>query len=258
MVDTHVHLTMDEFNEDRESIVTNFAQDGIRFAIEVGFDIHSSSKAIEFAAKHGKIYASVGIHPHDVKNVKSTFVDDLHKMGKNEKVVAIGEIGLDYYRDLSPRELQKKYFEMQLEIAEKSGMPVILHIRDAYSDAYEIVKAFNVIGVVHSFNGTKDDLKNFLDRGFYIGVGGISTYRKNDDLRETLGLATVDRILTETDCPYLSPQTVRGKRNEPKYVRFAVETLSTIFNMPFEDVESRTSENAMNLFRIKGENLRAC
>ncbi|MGC8704507.1 MAG: TatD family hydrolase [Athalassotoga sp.] len=249
MVDTHTHLTMDEF-PDREEIVRNFKSDGIEFVIEIGFDLVSSKKSIEFSSKHSRVFSSVGVHPHDVKDLKDEWDKEIEKLLESKKVIAVGEIGLDYYRDLSPRDLQRKYFEIQLEIAKRHKMPVILHVRDAYKDAYEIVKMFDIKGVLHSFNGEMEDLKNFLDVGFYIGVGGMSTYKKNEELRKILSFAPLDRILTETDCPYLSPQPVRGKRNEPKYVRFTIENLCTIFKRPFEEIETMTSQNAKNLFGI--------
>ncbi|MGC8544638.1 MAG: TatD family hydrolase [Athalassotoga sp.] len=250
MIDTHSHLTMDDFDQDREQIVENFEKDGLELAVEIGFDLDSSQKAVEFAETHDKIYASVGIHPHDVVNLENGWQEKVEALLNRKKVMAVGEIGLDYYRDLSPRDLQRKYFELQLEIAKKKNLPVILHVRDAYFDAYEIVRHFDLTAVVHSFNGENEDLKRFLDLGFYIGVGGMATYKKHENLRKILSFSPIERILTETDCPYLSPQPVRGKRNEPKYVRFAVETLSLIFDVPFEKVEKITSENALRFFKI--------
>ncbi len=253
MIDTHSHLTMSDFDEDRDQIVENFEKDGIEFIVEIGFDLDSSQKAVNFAKIHDRVYASVGIHPHDVADleVEAKWQEKLEKFLDQQKVVAIGEIGLDYYRNLSPQVLQRKYFELQLEIAQKRHLPVVLHVRDAYFDAYDILRRFDLTAVVHSFNGEMDDLKRFLDLGFYIGVGGMATYKKNENLRKVMSFSPIDRILTETDCPYLSPQPVRGKRNEPKYVRFAVETLSSIFNIPFERVEKITSENALRFFKIK-------
>lgn len=248
MIDTHSHLTMTDFDRDRKRIVENFEKDGLELAVEVGFDLDSSQKAVKFAEMHDRIYASAGIHPHDVANLENGWQEKIEALLNQKKVIAVGEIGLDYYRDLSPRDLQRKYFELQLEIAKKNNLPVILHVRDAYFDAYEIARHFDLTAVVHSFNGEIEDLKRFLDLGFYIGVGGMATYKKNENLRKTLSLSPLERILTETDCPYLSPQPVRGKRNEPKYVRFAVETLSLIFDVPFEKVEKITSENAFRFF----------
>lgn len=249
MVDTHVHLTMDEF-KDRDAIVENFEKDKIEFVIEIGFDLISSTKSVEFSNKHSNVFSSVGIHPHDVKDLRNNWRNEIERLLLSKKIVAIGEIGLDYYRDLSPRDLQLKYFESQLEIACEKHFPVILHVRDAYKNAYEILKKFDLRGVLHSFSGKREDLKKFLDLGFYIGVGGMATYNKNDELRRTISFAPIDKILTETDCPYLSPQPVRGKRNEPRYVRFAIETLCTIFGRPFDEIEAITAQNARNLFGI--------
>ncbi len=250
MIDTHSHLSMKDFDEDRERIVENFEEDGLEFIVEVGFDMNSSQKAVSFAKMHDRVYASVGIHPHDVVSLENGWQEEIELLLNQKKVMAVGEIGLDYYRDLSPRNLQREYFEHQLEIAQQRHLSVILHVRDAYFDAYDIIRHFNLVGVVHSFNGEKDDLKRFFDLGFYIGVGGMATYKKNDDLRKILSFAPLDRILTETDCPYLAPQPVRGKRNEPKYVRFAIETLSLIFNLPFDEIEKITSDNAKRFFGI--------
>lgn len=250
MIDTHIHLTLKDFDDDREEIVKNFEEDDLELAVEVGFDLESSQKAAKFAQQHSNVYASAGVHPHYVLNIKEDWKEKIERILKDEKVVAIGEIGLDYYRNLSPKDLQKKYFAEQLEIASETHIPVLLHVREAYDDVYNIVKDFAVTAVVHSFNGDRNDLKRFLDLGFYIGVGGIATYKKNSELRETISFAPLNRILTETDCPYLAPQPVRGKRNEPKYVRFAIETLSLIFNLPFDEIEKITSDNAKRFFEI--------
>ncbi len=278
MVDTHVHLTMKDFNKDREKIVSHFDEDGIEFVVEVGYNLESSKRAVEFALSHSKIYSAIGVHPHDVKALHGDWISMLRMFSKEQKVVAIGEIGLDYYRDLSPRFVQKESFEKQLELAESLNLPVIFHIRDAYPDAREIIRKHKVRGVVHSFNGTLEDVKDFLDMGLYIGIGGIATYEKNDTLRKIISEIPVDRVLIETDSPYLFPRmlerrdsqglpaprmlerrvpsehitfkTVRGRRNEPKYVRFVLDLLSTLFAIPLENMEKITTQNAKNLFNL--------
>ncbi len=264
MVDTHVHLSMKDFDEDREEIVNHFDEDGIEFVVEVGYNMESSKRAVEFALSHSQIYSAIGVHPHDVKTLHGDWISMLRMLSKNKKVVAIGEIGLDYYRDLSPRAIQKESFEKQLELAENLNLPVIFHIRDAYLDAREIIKKHDVRGVVHSFNGTLEDAKDFLSMGFYIGVGGIATYKKSDTLRQIISEIPIDRLLIETDSPYLFPRmpkrhvpqenpisrNVRGHRNEPKYVRFVAELLSVLFAMPFEEIEKITTQNARDLFDV--------
>lgn len=252
MIDTHMHLTMEEFDDDREKILGHFEQDGIECAVEVGYDIVSSMKAVKLAESNSKIYAAVGVHPHDANKVQGDWISFLkEEMNRSSRIVAIGEIGLDYYRDLSPRDVQKKVFEKQLKLAQNLGIPVIFHIRDAYDDMKEIAKSYKVRGVVHSFNGSKKDAEDFLKMGFYIGVGGIATYKKNNTLREIISQLPFDKILTETDSPYLSPQPMRGKRNEPKNVRFILELLSQLFNTPFEKTEEMTTQNAKKLFDIE-------
>ncbi len=248
MVDTHAHLCMEDFNEDRERIVNDFEKDGLKCVIEVGYDLESSKKAVDFSEKHAKIYAAVGIHPHDAQNVEKGWLENLKKLSNFTKVVAIGEIGLDYYRNLSPREEQINVFESQLELAASLEFPVILHIRDAYKEAFEILKKYDVKGVVHSFNGDEEDAKNFLKMGLFIGVGGIATYKRNSNLRQILLKVPFDRILTETDSPYLSPQPLRGRRNEPKNVRFVLEMLSVLFQKDISALERRTEQSAKSLF----------
>ncbi len=250
MVDTHAHITSKEFDKDREKLISGFEAEGMGFIVEVGVDPDSSLEAIELAEKNEKIYASVGVHPHDVKSVNEGWTDELVKLSKKSKVVAIGEIGLDYYRDLSPRPLQRKFFDAQLSVAEKLGVPVILHVRDAYEDAMDIVKNHDISGVFHSFAGSKGYMKKALDRGLCLGVGGMATFKKNSELRESISFAPINMILTETDCPYLAPQPVRGKRNRPGYVKYVLEMLADLFGMKFEDIERTTELNAYDFFGI--------
>ena len=250
MIDTHMHITMEEFDKDRERIVGEFEEIGMKCAIEVGYDIESSERAAFFAQEHEKVYAAVGIHPHDAEKAKDDWREKISALLHQSKVVALGEVGLDYYRDLSPRSVQKEVFREQLKLAQSLNIPLIFHVRDAYEDVRKIVKDYNVSGVVHSFNGSEEDAKEFVKMGFYIGVGGIATYKKNTTLREIISHLPLERILTETDCPYLSPQPVRGKRNEPKNVRFIIEMLSQLFNKSFAEIESQTEKNAQKLFGI--------
>lgn len=251
MIDTHMHLTMKEFDDDREKILEHFEQDGMECAVEVGYDIVSSMKAVKLAESNPKIYAAVGVHPHDANKVQGDWLSFLKGMSRSSKIVAIGEIGLDYYRDLSPRNVQKEVFEKQLKLAQNLEIPVIFHTRDAYDDMKEIVKNYKVRGVVHSFNGSKKDADDFVKTGFYIGVGGIATYKKSNTLREIISRLPLDKILTETDSPYLSPQPMRGKRNEPKNVRIILELLSQLFNTSFEKMEEVTTQNAKKLFGVE-------
>lgn len=250
MVDTHVHITASEFDKDRNEIIESFDSDGIEFVVEVGADPESSFESVELAGKNAKIYAAVGVHPHGAKRVGKSWIDELDRLAGKPKVVAVGEIGLDYYRDLSPRPLQRKLFEEQLSVAKKHDLPVIFHVRDAYDDAIDILKSHDVSGVFHSFAGSKEDLKKALDLGFYVGVGGIATFKRNSELRESISFAPINMILTETDCPDLAPQPVRGKRNQPGYVRYVVGMLADLFGMKSRDIERTTALNAYDFFGI--------
>ncbi len=251
MIDTHMHLSMKEFDDDRSKILERFEQDGIECAVEVGYDIVSSMKAVKLAESNSRVYAAVGVHPHDAGKVQGDWLSFLKEMCKDSKVVAIGEIGLDYHRDLSPQIVQKDVFEKQLNLAQSLKIPVIFHVRDAYEDMKEFTRNYEVRGVIHSFNGNKKDAEDFIDMGFYIGVGGIATYKKSSDLRRIISQLPFDRILTETDSPYLSPQPVRGKRNEPKHVTLVLELLSQLFNMPLKKAEELTVKNALRFFDVE-------
>ena len=224
IVDTHAHIHMPQFEMDRDSIIENFEKEGIAFIVEVGVDLKSSKKAIKLAYDNQKIFSAVGIHPHDVKDIKSEVLEELEKLAKLSRVVAIGEIGLDYYRNLSPRELQKKYFIEQIKIAKKLDKPIIVHIRDAYDDALDILKehAKELRVVIHSFSGDINDARVALSLGFFLGIGGPVTFKNAHKLREIVKEIPLDFILSETDCPYLTPEPFRGRRNEPKYVRYVI------------------------------------
>ena len=253
VVDTHTHIHMKNFDRDRKEIISRFEEDGILFIVEIGVDMVSSSKVLKLAKENERIFAAVGVHPHDVKMLKDGDLEELERLGKDGKVVAIGEIGLDFYRNLSPRDLQERYFMDQIDVARKLKKPIIVHVRDAYEDALRILKNHaypDVVGVVHSFSGTYEDAKKIVDMGFKIGIGGPVTFKNNERLREVVRRIDLKDILSETDCPYLTPHPFRGKRNEPKYVRFVVEKIALLKGMPVHKVSERLIENAVELFKI--------
>jgi len=249
-VDTHAHLQMKHFENDREEIIKNFENAGIFFVINVGTNIEDSIISAEFSRKYNKIFSSIGIHPHDSKNAPENYLEKLEELSKNDKVVAIGEIGLDYFRNFSPKEIQQKVFTEQLLLAKELQLPVIIHIRDAYEDAYSILESFGPFekgGVIHSFSADSEWALKFVKLGFYLGIGGPITYKKNKILREVVRMVGEDNILTETDCPYLPPQPFRGKRNEPAYVKYVVETINDIIGY---DVSEILIKNAVELFEV--------
>ncbi|MBT1247978.1 MULTISPECIES: TatD family hydrolase [unclassified Thermosipho (in: thermotogales)] len=246
-VDTHAHLHMKHFDKDRKEIIEKL--NDFPFLVNVATNIEDSYLSLSLAKNYKKIYATVGVHPHDSKDVSKDYLGVLEKLAKDEKVVAIGEIGLDYYRNISPFEIQQKVFTEQLILAKELNLPVVVHIRDAYEDAYNIIEMighFN--GVIHAFSGDNEYALKFVKLGFFLGIGGPVTYKKNENLRDVVRLVGEENIVSETDCPYLPPQPFRGKRNEPGYVRFVVEEINRVLG---EDVSETLVKNAAELFEVK-------
>ncbi|PLV56787.1 TatD family hydrolase [Thermotoga sp. SG1] len=252
MVDTHTHLHFHQFNDDRESIISRFEEDGIDFVVNVGVDLEDSRRSLEVAKLSDRIVCSVGVHPHEAKNVQENFVKELEVLAKEEKVVAIGETGLDFFRNISTSEDQRRVFIEQIELARLFDLPLIVHVREAYEEAYRILSGEKLPekrGVIHAFSSNYEWAKRFIDLGFLLGVGGPVTYPKNESLREVVRKVGLEHIVLETDCPFLPPQPYRGKRNEPKYLKYVVETIANVLNTSFTVVEERTTENAVRLFK---------
>lgn len=251
LVDTHAHLHFHHFEKDLEQVLQKLDSYNFAFVVNVGIDAEDSKRAVSFCEKHEKIYCSIGIHPHEAARVKDDFLEDFEKLLSNKKVVAIGECGLDYYRMLSGRDAQRRVFEAQLEFAKEIDLPVIVHIRDAYAEAYEIISSVGLPtkgGVVHAFSVDEEWALKFVELGMYVGVGGPLTYPNNHTLRRVVRTVGIENILSETDCPYLPPQPARGKRNEPVYVRFVVEEIAKILDMDIEEVSQVLVNNAEELF----------
>lgn len=250
LVDTHAHLQLKHFEKDREEIIKRFESDGISFLVNVGINVEDSKISVEFSKKYEKIFCSIGVHPHDCKDAPENYLEELEELAKNDKVVAIGEIGLDYFRNFSPKEIQQKVFTEQLLLAKELKLPVIIHIRDAYEDVYSILESFGPFekgGVIHSFSADSEWALKFIKLGFYLGIGGPITYRNNKVLSDVVKMVGEENILTETDCPYLPPQPFRGKRNEPAYVKYVVEKINDIIGYDVSDV---LFKNAIELFEV--------
>ncbi|AEH51100.1 TatD family hydrolase [Pseudothermotoga thermarum] len=249
--DTHAHLHFPHFEEDRDQLIKLFPSKGVEFVINVGIDVEDSKKAVELAKKYERIYCSVGVHPHEAGKVKPDYLEKLEELTKEKKVVAIGETGLDYYRNFSSKEDQTKVFKEQLLLAKELDLPVIIHIRDAYEDAYKILSEIGLPtkgGVVHAFSADSDWALKFVQLGLFIGIGGPVTYPKNLSLKSVVRAVGIENILTETDCPYLPPQQLRGKRNEPSYIRLVLEEIAKILDEDVEQVAQITLANAKELF----------
>ncbi len=249
--DTHAHINFSQFDKDREEILRDI-NERFDYVIEVGIDIEASEAAKDLAEKNRNIYSAIGIHPHDVASTSKNYREKLEALSKSDEVVAVGEIGLDYYRDISPRRTQRIMFAEQLEFAMENRLPVIIHVRDAYDDALEILEKFagNVEGVVHAFSGDRNYSERVVGLGFKIGIGGPVTYKKNHELRETVKTTDINFLLPETDCPFLPPQPYRGKRNQPGYVEFVIKKIAEVKGLTVPECSKKLCNNGRELFGI--------
>jgi TatD DNase family protein len=253
-IDTHAHLEMEAFDSDREEVLKRAAEAGLTAIVTVGTTLTDCEKAVALARRYPPVYAAVGIHPHEVKGIDAETYDALRVLARQDKVVAIGEIGLDFFYNLSPQEVQLRRFAEQLDLAEELDMPVIIHDREAHAETLRILRLRKgrLRGVLHCFSGDQTMARECLEVGFYLSVAGPVTYRKADQLREVARNVPLDRLLIETDAPYLAPQLHRGKRNEPAYVVETAGCLAEIRGLPVGELIRLTAANARRLFRISG------
>jgi len=251
--DTHAHLDDPVYTEDFAEVAGRIQSAEISRVTNVGCDLPSSERSVQLAQDYEFIYAAIGIHPHSAEGATDETWAKLLLLAKQPKVLAWGEIGLDYYRDLSPRPIQEEVFIQQIKLANEVGLPIVIHNRDAHQDVLEIVKAHppKFGGVFHCYSGSWEMAKVLLNLGFYLSFAGPVTYKNARHTVEVAGYAPLDRLLVETDSPYLTPEPRRGKRNEPTYVREVVKKLAEIKNLPFEDVAAQTMRNAETVFNIK-------
>ena len=249
-IDSHAHIQLSQFNRDRDTVLKRSHEAAVSTILVIGFDMETSLGAVELAEKHAQIYATVGMHPHDAKDLTPEILKTFRELATHPKVIALGEMGLDYYRNLSPRPLQKEAFEKQLDLAEELQMPIIIHNRDAYMDILPIleVRQGKIRGVLHCFTGDVELMHRSLAIGFYIGIGGIVTYPNAKDVQAVASEVTADRLLIETDCPWLAPQFRRGKRNEPAYVRAVAEKIAELRGISIETIGETTTKNFETLF----------
>ncbi|MDP4125407.1 MAG: TatD family hydrolase [Bacillota bacterium] len=250
--DTHAHLDDEDYKEDFQDVLARMKSSGILRVTNVGYDLASSERSVKLARDYDLIYAAIGIHPHNAEGITAENWDRLKELAKQEKVLAWGEIGLDYYRDLSPRPIQKEVFIRQIEFANEAGLPIVIHNRDAHQDVLEIVKAHPPVygGVFHCYSGSREMADILLKLGFYLSFAGPVTFKNARHTVEVAEYVPMDRILVETDSPYLTPEPRRGKRNEPTYVREVVKRIAEIRNLTFEDVALQTMRNAERIFRL--------
>ncbi len=252
MIDTHCHLNDEKLLPETDRIVKEFEAEGIESAICVGYDAPSSERAFELAEKYDDLYAAIGIHPHDATTADYDKYERFATMSSSKKVVAIGEIGLDYHYDLSPRAIQKGAFVEQIELAYTLGLPIILHIRDAYEEArrvlYEQSRYLTNGVLLHCYSGSAEMVRDFDRIDAYYAFGGAITFNNAKRNLEALKAVPKDRLVLETDCPYMTPVPYRGKVNEPKHIKLVATKAAEVLGMAFDEIESLTSKNAKTLF----------
>jgi TatD DNase family protein len=252
LVDTHAHLQWASFDEDRLKVIERAQKAGVKHVVNIGFDVNSSRQAVELAEKHRDLYATVGIHPHNATQLDRNALHILRELTDNPKVVAIGEIGLDYYRNLSPKDTQKKAFETQLKLAEELELPVVVHNRDAYTDTLKTLSKFKgkIKGIMHCFSGTKEMAEQCINLGFYISFAGPVTFPTAHKLHQTAKWIRLNNMLIETDSPWLAPQNKRGKRNEPAFLPFIAEKIAKLKRISTTELAETTTENAKKIFQL--------
>jgi TatD DNase family protein len=256
LIDSHAHIDFPQFAEDREAMLARAQAAGVQLLLAVGTGPgpEKLDAAIPYAEAHDWIYTSVGIHPHEAKEVTPQHLAELERLAKHPKVIAWGEIGLDYFYDHSPREVQARVFCDQMDLARSAKLPLIIHCRDAWPDCLDTIekkwKPSGLGGILHCFTGTPEEAKRGVAMGFMISFAGNSTYPKAQNIRDAMKEVPLESILIETDSPYLAPQAHRGKRNEPAYVAEVAKTLASVRNLSPEEAASRTAENFRRFFRF--------
>lgn len=252
MFDTHAHMDDRVFREDRDILLEGLADKGVQLVMNPGCSLESSRNAVALAEKYPFVYAAVGSHPDVANEVNETVLDEYRKLCKLcDKVKAIGEIGIDYHYEDIPRQLQLKAFRMQMELAEELNLPVIVHEREAHEDGMAVVREFpKVTGVFHCYSGSAEMARQLVDKGWYIGFTGVLTFKNARKAVETAASLPLDRIVLETDCPYMAPDPFRGKRNDPGYLFRMAEKLAEIRGVDVEEIKMITTENGKRLYRI--------
>lgn len=251
--DTHAHYDDPVYDKDREELFRTMRSEGVGIITDIGADIESTKRAVELSESYDFIYAAAGVHPSEVYSLEETDMDFLREAAKNSKVVAIGEIGLDYHYEDTVREVQKKWFVRQLEIAKETNLPVVIHSRDAAQDTLDIMKAEHaeeIGGVIHCFSYGWDMAKIYLDMGFYLGIGGVVTFKNAKKLKEVVQKAPLERLVLETDAPYLAPEPYRGKRNASHYLKYVINEIAVLRNLIPEEVILITEDNGKQMYRI--------
>ena len=254
--ETHAHYDDERFEEDRDALITSMPGRGVGAIINVGASIESTKTTLALSEKYPFVYAAVGVHPSDISGLNEETFAWLKEQTKKEKVAAVGEIGLDYYWDKEPevQKQQRYWFAEQMKMAREASLPVIIHSRDAAADTMEVMKSVHaeeIPGVIHCYSYSKEMAQEFIKMGYYIGVGGVVTFKNAKKLKETVQEIPLDRILLETDCPYMAPEPHRGERNDSSYIPFVIKKIAELRGITPEEVEQATRANAERLYRNK-------
>lgn len=253
LFDSHAHLDFADYDDDRDEMIKRARAAGLVNIINVGFDLESSRKALRLAEKYDLIYAAVGVHPHVAGEVPPDYLRQLEQLAAHPKVVALGEMGLDYFRNRSPRPEQHKVFREQLALARKLNLPVIIHDREAHGDMMDILHQdgpFSAGGVIHCYSGSWEMAKECMSLGFYISIAGPVTFNNSNRLKDVAGRMPLNRLLIETDAPFLTPVPHRGKRNEPAFVQFTAAEVAAVKKLDSEELAKICTENGKALFRL--------
>ncbi|MGQ9698096.1 MAG: TatD family hydrolase [Armatimonadota bacterium] len=252
MIDTHAHLNEPRFGADVDAVRARAREAGVSSLVVVGYDLPSSRSAVRLAAAYGDA-AAVGIHPHDATTVTDTSLAQIEELTRQRPVVAVGETGLDYHYNFSSRDLQRQVFRDHIRLAKRVLLPLVIHCRDAFEDLYSILDregASEVGGVIHCFTGSVEDALGAVERGFFVGISGVVTFPRSDGIRQAVLSIPIDRLLLETDCPYMAPQPVRGRRCEPAHLRFTAEVLARLRNLTTVELEQVCDSNAFRCFPL--------
>jgi TatD DNase family protein len=253
MIDTHAHLDFPDYNADRDEVIARAQSAGVKRIVNIGCDLKSSANSVDLANRYTQIFATVGIHPHDAKQYDDEAEERLRELANSSRVVAIGEVGLDFYRDHSPRDQQREAFVRQIALAKGLGLPLVVHIRNAYSEALDTLaaeKAYQVSVVLHCFSGNREEAVRAIDYGFYLSVGGVLTFT-NSRLPELIGKMPLENVLLETDAPYLTPHPHRGTRNEPTLIQLVYQKLAETLGRSFAEIEAQIDRNAETFFEFE-------
>ncbi|MGF6905690.1 TatD family hydrolase [Fusobacterium sp. PH5-44] len=249
LTDSHAHLDSDAFDDDRDQVIKRISEN-MDFVVNIGYDIKSSLKSIEYAKEYEFIYAVIGVHPIDIAEYNDKIEKRLLELGKEKKVLAIGEIGLDYHWMTTPKEVQMDAFRRQMEIARMLNKPVVIHTRDAMEDTINILEEFSdITGIIHCYPGSVE-IAERMKKNYYFGIGGVLTFKNSKKLVEVVREIEIERLVIETDCPYMTPVPYRGKRNEPIYTEFVAKKIAEIKNISYEEVLAITNKNAREVYKM--------